>query len=171
MFVAHAEDQRELLGVRMREIIGRHGAERRDAGAGGDEDGFFRWIANHEESERRGHLNGIARLHREKMRSEDAFVNQIQAELEAIAIGQRNDGIGARDLLAVERFIERNELAGLEMELLDLGDFEYEVADFGRDVVKLQDRGSHAVRQCAPALHWRDRAAPGPARDGHRAAK
>ena len=89
VFASYAEEERELSGVRMRQIIGRHGAERRDAGTGGDEDSFFRWIANDEESERRGHLNGIARLHREKMWSKDAGVHQIQAELEAIAIGER----------------------------------------------------------------------------------
>ena len=82
------------------------------------------------------------------MRREHAFVHQIEAELEAIAIGQRNDGIRARDLLAVQGFVERNELAGFEMELLDFRDFEDEVADFGRDVVELQHRGSHARIQC-----------------------
>jgi len=50
LLVAHTEEERELPGVRVRQIIGRHGAERRNAGAGGDENGFFRWIANHEES-------------------------------------------------------------------------------------------------------------------------
>ena len=42
LFVADAEEQRELFRVRMRQIVGRHGSERRDASAGGDEDGFFR---------------------------------------------------------------------------------------------------------------------------------
>jgi hypothetical protein len=106
------------------------------------------------------------------MGSEDALVHQIQAELEPIAIGKGDDGIRARDLLAFERFIERNKLARLEVELLDLRDFEYEVADFGRDVVKFQDRGSHAVviMHCL-MRRWHDQAALGPAQDGHRAVK
>ena len=86
LFVAHPEDERELLGVRMRQIVGRHGSERRDAGTGGDEDGFFRWIAKDEESERRRHLDGVARLHAEKVRRECAFVDQIETELETIAV-------------------------------------------------------------------------------------
>ena len=105
---------------------------------------------------------------REKMGSEGALVHQIQAELEAIAIGEGDDGIRACDFLAAERFIERNKLARLEVELLDPGDFEYEVADFGRDVVKFQNRGSHAVVIMQySGLHWRDRAALGPAQDVH----
>ena len=124
VLVTYAEKQRQLLGVRMRQVVGRHGAEGRDAGAGGDEDGFLGGIANHEEAQRRGRLDRIARFHGEKMRSEHASVHQIQAELEAIAVGQRDDGIRPRDLLAAHRFIERNELAWLEMELLYFGDFE-----------------------------------------------
>ncbi len=153
--------------VRVREIVGRHGAEGRDAGAGGDEDGFFGRIAHGEESERRGHRDGIARLHGEQVGRENAFVDQVQAELETIAIGQGNDGIRPRDFLAVNRFAKRNELAGLEMELFHFGDFEDEVADFGRDVVELR-RG---WLSCGQVPRWRDRAALAPARDGHRAAK
>src|ERR1700722_13447978 len=106
------------------------------------------------------------------MGSEDALVHQIQAELEAIAIGEGDDGIRARDLLAFERFVERNKLAWLEVELLYFRDFENEVADFGRDVVKFQNRGSHAVVIMQySGLHRRDRAALGPAQGGHRAVK
>ena len=79
--------------------------------------------------------------------------------------GSGNDGIRARDLLAVERFFERNKLAWLEMKLLHLGHFEDEVADFGRDVVKFENRGSHAVIQ--HSFTRRDRATLRPARDGH----
>ena len=63
-------------------------------------------------------------------------MHQVEAKLEAIAIRHGNDGVRTRDLLAGEGFVQRNELAGLEMELLYLGDFEDEVADFGRDVVE-----------------------------------
>ena len=34
---------------------------------------------------------------------------------------------------------------GLKWSCCDFGDFEHEVADFGRDVVKFEDRGFHAV--------------------------
>ena len=43
VLVPNAEQQRQLVGVRMRKIVGRHGAKGRDAGSGGDEDGFFGW--------------------------------------------------------------------------------------------------------------------------------
>ena len=100
-------------------------------------------IADGEKSQRRGHLDGIARLHREKVWCENAFVYQIQAQLKAIAIRQRDDGIGARYLLAVDGFLERNELAGLEMQLLHFWDFEHKVAHFRRDIVKFDHPGLH----------------------------
>ncbi len=40
------------------------------------------------------------------MRREHALVDEIEAELEAIAGGLRDDRVGAGDLLAVERFLE-----------------------------------------------------------------
>ena len=85
VFVADAEKQCELFGVRMRKIVRSHGAERRDAGAGGDEQRFLGGIANDEESQRRGHFDGVARLHLEKMGSKNAFLNQIETQFEAIA--------------------------------------------------------------------------------------
>ena len=124
-------------------------------------------FANREESERRGHFDGIAWLHREKMWRKDAFMHQIETKLEAIAIGERSNGIGPRNLLAIECFLERNELAGLELQLLYFGHFEYEMADFGRDVVRFL----LVYAFIRYALRWRDRATLRPARDGHRAAQ
>src|ERR1700722_884779 len=146
---ADAKQERQLVGMGMRQVIGSHGAERRDAGSGGDEHGFLGGIANYEETQRRGSLDGIARLQLEKVGSENAALHQIQAEFEAVALGQRDDGIGARDLLAVERFVERDELAGLEVQLRHLRNFEEEVPHFGGDVVKFHDDGFHASASLA----------------------
>src|SRR5580698_3797535 len=108
IFVAHAEEERELFRARTRQIVGRHGSKRRNTSAGGDEERFLGWIANGEESERRGHFDGITWLHREKIGAENALMHQVETQLKAIAVWERRNGIRARNLLSVECFLERN---------------------------------------------------------------
>src|SRR5580693_3383736 len=66
VFVTDAEDQRQLIGLGMAQVIRRHSAKRRDACSGRNENSFLRGIPNHEKAKRGAHLHGIARLHRKK---------------------------------------------------------------------------------------------------------
>src|SRR5579871_3979017 len=137
--------------MRVIQIVRSHRTEGRDAGSGGDEQGVLRRIAHGEEAERRAHFHRVARLHLEQVRREEAVLDQVEAQLESIAMRERGDGIGPNYLLAFDRHFERYELAGLEMQSRDLGHLEGVVADLRGDVVGFDQDGLHCLFDAAPA--------------------
>src|SRR5207302_8273099 len=66
--VPHTEKQRQLLGLRMAQIIRGHRAEGRNPRASSHEHGILGRIADDEKAQRVGHLHGITWLHRKKVR-------------------------------------------------------------------------------------------------------
>src|SRR5579864_5753517 len=127
----------------MTQIIGHHAAERCNTRSCGDEQRFLGGIAHDEETQRRAHLHRIAEVHGEKPGRENAFLDEIETQLELVSSRKRSDGIGPRDLLSLERFRERHELSGLEMKFFDLRYSEDEIAHIRRECVGIAQDCRH----------------------------
>src|SRR5436190_18212923 len=128
-----------------------HGAERGDAGAGGYKKRIARWIAEQEGPERSAHLDRVARMHGKQVGREMAVLDAVQAELEAVPVGWRGNGIRARDAFTVDHFFERDPLSRDKQKLFDAGRLEDEVPDLRRDFVRFNEPGLHLVLLAARA--------------------
>src|SRR5260221_14141515 len=78
-FETNSEEQREIFGLGIFQVLANHRTERRDARAGGNEQRVLRGISNHEETKRRTSVHRITRLQSKKVRRQNTFLDEIQA--------------------------------------------------------------------------------------------
>src|SRR5207253_2196913 len=79
-----------------------------------------------------------------KVGRKNTFLHTVEAQLEAVSRGKRRERIRTNDFLAAEDSIERNELAGFELNLLRFGNLEQKVPDVGSELPSFEQGRLHA---------------------------
>ena len=135
-FSAVAEQQPELpllMTNRVRQQPMQHGAKRRHAGSGGDEDGIAQRRPQDEIAERPLAADRFAYFHVTEEIRHEAVLHPVEAECKAIVLSRRGgDGVGPGDLFAVGLVrLERQPLPGDETETRHTGYLEFQMLSLG----------------------------------------